>query len=138
MRAVVLLLLLLAACQPADRFSDVEQQALAVFRAEYGGVGRREPWTTKQPIGPDGDWVVREVRNLQAETREQSLLPNDRASGIEWRGQVIVTFWSRVVDAGAWRGPELPSSWDQFAVAYRAKRTDGKITIESAQPTSGS
>ncbi|GIW06495.1 MAG: hypothetical protein KatS3mg060_1300 [Dehalococcoidia bacterium] len=138
-RALLLMLALLlgAGCGPADPMQDAQQQALSAFRADFGGVGRRAPWTTKIVIAPDGDWVVREISHLATETRPLPLKDEDRRRGIDWRAEVLVTYWSRVIEAGAWRGPALPSSWDQYAVPYRVERVDGRFSVTRLAPVRG-
>jgi len=130
-------LLIYAGCGPLTVEQEAEQQALAAFRADHGGIGRRTPWTTKVVIGPDGDWVVREISHLAAETRPSPIDDSDRQRGIDWRADVLVTYWSRVVEAEAWRGPALPSSWDQYAVSYRVERAHGRLSIAPLAPRRG-
>lgn len=134
MRALLplLALVLCAGCVSADPSHQAEQAALAAFRADFGGDGRRPPWTTKVVIAPDGDWVVREISHVAAETTLTPLDAQDRANGIEWRGEVLVTYWSRVIEAAAWRGPALPSSWDQYAALYRVERVQGRFIVTPA------
>ena len=131
----VLALLVLAGCQPASPVAQAEQEAIRAFRATYAGSGRREPWTTRVTISPTGDWVVREFALVAARARPEPLTAADRQVGIDWRATVLVTYWSRVVEAAAWRGPELPSSWDQYAVRYRAERRDSRLSLEPLEPT---
>ena len=130
-------LLLCLGCGPSNVVEEAEQQALTAFRADFGGVGRRPPWTTKIVIAPDDDWVVREISHLAVETREAAFDEEARRRGVEWQGEVLVTFWSRVIEARAWRGPALPSSWDQYAVLYRVERAGDRFTVERLGPTSG-
>ncbi|MCS6800777.1 MAG: hypothetical protein RMM58_09430 [Chloroflexota bacterium] len=139
MRALLplLALLLCASCGWSSPIREAEEQALAAFRAEFGGVGRRPPWTTKIRIAPDGDWVVREISHLAVETRLVALDDEARRRGVEWRGEVMVTYWSRVIDAAAWRGPALPSSWDQYAALYRVERADGRLIVAPVLPSPG-
>jgi hypothetical protein len=125
----LLALVLCAGCVSADPSHEAEQAALTAFRRDFGGDGRRPPWTTKVVIAPDGDWVVREISHVAAATTVRPLDAADRAHGIDWRGEVLITYWSRVIEAAAWRGPALPSSWDQYAAFYRVERAQGRFIV---------
>lgn len=105
------------------------QLAMARFREEHQGAGRREPWTAKVTINPNGDWVVREYRNLTAAFHPAPKPADGSEDEAAWHMLVEVRYWSRVLDAAAWRGPELPSSWDQYAELYDVRQIDGRLLI---------
>lgn len=87
---------------------------LETFRSQHGGTGRVEPWTVKEPVGTDGNWVVREYLDV-------SVRPIQTAKSIAEGSQqpvYVVSYWSRIVDASAWRGPDLPTFWDRHADGY--------------------